>query len=142
MVIPHHLDIILDEKSLQQRFEDGMHRLENGQSVSSTPARRRSRSLPPLPPLPPASYLKELECKHKECEELELDNLDRPSTADMDYPDDKEGSVAGDSAHDGPTYAYPTPVRLFLLSVGLALIVFTVALDNTVSEHAWPWGRR
>ena len=56
----------------------------------------------------------------------------RLSSAQDVYGDEK-GLTAPEG--DAPAHEYPSTPRLLLLSFGLAMIVFTMSLDNTVSEE-------
>lgn len=56
---------------------------------------------------------------------------DTPSTFQEKYMDEKASIVSG-SEEEFPRNQYPSTPRLIALCCGLAMIVFTVALDNTV----------
>lgn len=57
---------------------------------------------------------------------------DTPSTFQERYMDEKASIVSRQAEEEDYTTKYPPTPRLIALCFGLAMIVFTVALDNTV----------
>lgn len=136
-IISTRLSLFLEDKSLNQQFKDGLQQIEAGYLGPPTPScysqdgDLNEKDFEKMDPVQ-NQYQRDWDHEAKGNFELAILEGQRRSIIRNAYPDEKAMSMISNSEQDDEELEYPSTTRLLLLSFGLAMITFTVTLDNTV----------